>query len=355
MKKILIVIPNFGLGGAETMCENLINSFDLQKYELLIVSFYNERTAITDRIEKKGHKIIYLNKHKGIDISMIIKLKKIINNYKPHVIHTHRHVLEYVVPAVKISKHKKIKIVHTIHNIATKEVRKTLQVLQKIWFKKNIVIPVAISELVRDSIIERYNIKNVPIVYNGIELKKCIVKKDYKFQYKILHIGRFSEQKNHIEMIDIFENCLKKNKKLKLILVGSGELFEEVEKIVKEKELENNIILQGKLEECYNIINESDIFILPSKWEGMPMTIIEAMGSGVPCIAYPVGGIPDMIDDGIDGFLPKTKDEFIDKVLELSENEELRKNIGKKSVIKSKEFSAIEMCKRYCDIYFEKE
>lgn len=353
MKKILMIIPQFGLGGAETMCENLICSFDKKKYELLVISLYDEKTAITNRIDKKGVKIIYLNKHKGLDLSMIPKIKKIINNFHPDVIHTHRYVLEYVVPAIKISKYKNTKIVHTIHNIASKEVGKYLQIMQKRWFKKGIVTPIAISELVRDSIEARYGIKHIPVIYNGIDLNKCIVKKNYKFNNKILHIGRFFEQKNHSEMIEIFENCLNTNKTLKLYLVGNGELLEETKELVKKKKIEKNVIFLGTMDECYKMMNETDIFILPSKWEGMPMTIIEAMGSGIPCVAYPVGGIPNMIQDGINGYLPKTKEEFTADILNLCSNERLRANIGQEALKTSKIFSAKVMCDKYCKIYFE--
>lgn len=350
--KILQVIPDLNLAGAQTMCENLV--LEQKKDNTVeIICLYNNDTPIVKRLKKQKIKIHFLNKKRGIDLSLIRKIHNIIDTFEPDVIHTHRYVLEYVIPAVKKSKNTNVKIIHTVHNIASKEVPWYLQILQKKWFKAKKIIPIAISEEIKKSIIDLYNIKEseIPLIYNGIDLDRCIQKDNYEFNNTILHIGRFNPQKNHYELIRIFEKCICSNKKLALILVGDGDLKEEIEKIIIEKNLQKNVFFKGLVAEPYEILNTSDIFILPSKWEGMPMTLIEAMATGLPCVAYPVGGIKDMIIDGVNGFIPKDEFEFYDCIIKLSNDEKLRETIGKNAIESSKKYSVKEMNKKYINIY----
>ena len=353
--KILQIMPAMELAGAQTMLENLIG--ELIKYKdvkVEVVSFYNTKSAITDRLERKGIKIHYLNKKKGPDISIFFKLCYIIKKFSPDVIHTHIYTLSYVFLSLKLmGMSKKIRIIHTIHNVAEKEVPPKIQKLYNIYFHKKNIIPVAISEQVHKSVISRYNLKEeeVPIIYNGIDLKKCRIKGNYKFNNFLLHVGRFSEQKNHEELIESFGKCLQINSKLKLYLVGIGEKKDLIEKKVRNMKLENHVIFVGALSSCYEIMNKADIFLLPSKWEGMPMTLIEAMATGLPCVAYPIGGIPDIIEDNITGLLPKNVEELSECILKLSNNEKLRKKIGRNAQKFSVLFSSENMCNRYLKLY----
>lgn len=353
--RILQIMPDLELAGAQTMLENL--TMELNKNpdnNIQIIVFYNNETAISDRLKKNNIKINYLNKKKGFDISIFFKIAKIIKKFNPDVIHTHRYTLAYVSIALKmVMKSKSIKIVHTVHNVAEKEVPKKIQTIYKKLFIKQNIIPVAISEKVKSSMIKLYKLeeKNIPIVYNGIDLNKCIKKVEYKSNNKILHVGRFSEQKNHLEIIDIFYNTLKKNQSLNLYLVGTGELLGEIKQKVKDLKIEDKVTFLGSVESSFKIMSESDIFILPSKWEGMPMTLIEAMATGLPCIAYPVGGISDMIGDNIDGFLPSNSKEFEEDILKLVEDTALRERIGKAAISKSKIYSAERMAEKYYELY----
>lgn len=353
-KKIIEIIPKFKLAGAETMCENLIFSYDRNKYDVIIISFFNYKSAITKRLEENKYKIYYLNKKQGFDIGIIRKLYKIFKREQPDMIHTHLYVLRYVIFPAKLAC-ANAKIVHTVHNIASKEIKKG-KWIHRFAFKKLNVTPVAISEIVKDSILVEYKLEDskVPIIYNGIDLSRCNQKKKYNDSKIILHIGRFSEQKNHEELIEIFEKCLTTDPNLKLYLVGEGELEEKIKAIVESKKIQNNIFFLGALDNCYSVMNEADMFIMPSKWEGMPMTIIEAMGTGLPVIAYPVGGIPNMIKDGKNGFLASDIDDFCSKILELEKSKSLRMKIGQNNINDSRKFSSQVMGELYCKL-LEKE
>ena len=150
--KIIQVIPNLGIGGAEIMCENLTYELIRKGHEVIVISLYNYHSVITERMERSGIDIRYLNKSSGMDLTMIKKMKKIFKIEKPDAIHTHRHVMQYAIPAAIFGGIKKR--VHTLHSIATKENTKFLRKINKLFFKKFDVIPVALSEMIKNTIIE---------------------------------------------------------------------------------------------------------------------------------------------------------------------------------------------------------
>ena len=99
-------------------------------------------------------------------------------------------------------------------------------------------------------------------------------------------------------------------------------------------------------------LHRSDIFVLPSLYEGISLAIIEAMGTGLPIVASDVGGMPNMITDGADGLLCEpTAQSVAEKLEKLIENQELRIRLGQKAVVSAERFSASSMLKGYLDIY----
>jgi len=185
-------------------------------------------------------------------------------------------------------------------------------------------------------------------------LTKCVTKENYTIEknIKILHIGRFSEEKNHKGLIDAFKifHAVKPNSVLELI--GDGSLFDEIKKYVAEQNLEGAVSFLGLKTDVYRYINEADIFVLSSLYEGIPMTLIEAMGTGIPIVATNVGGIPNMLKNNQSALLTSVDSQEISNAfVSLLENEDLRKKIGKSAQTESLKFSSQNMTVKYMEIY----
>lgn len=346
-------MPDFGLAGAEIMCEHLVYELIKIGDDVSIISFYDCHTSITERLEQAGVKIFYLNKRPGLDLSIIPKIRRILKDEKPDIIHTHRYVMEYAIPAAYRLKIKKI---HTIHNIASKENTKYGQYLNSIFFKYCNTIPVALSEAICDTLMERYKLEReqIPVIYNGISLDQCIVKQDYAIteDIHILHIGRYAESKNHREMLKAIHELRTSGRKVNLTLVGEGPLQKDVCQLIKENHMENYVCVYGISGNIYPLLQNADLFILPSIYEGMPMTLIEAMGSGLPIVASNVGGIPNMITDGENGLLCTPKCNSIKSCIEKMLDDPVgRERMGKNAIRSAKQFSSERMGKNYHNLY----
>ncbi len=352
--KIAQVMPEFGLAGAEIMCENLIYELIKAGHEVVVISMYDYHSVITERLEKNGIEVLYLNKKAGLDFSMIRKIKKIFRENQVDVVHTHRYCAQYAVPAAIFSgvRHR----VHTLHSVAKKENKKYARKLNKFFFKHCHLVPVALSEEVKKTVCEEYSLpeSKVPTIYNGIDLLSYIQKKDYSWDntFTLLHVGRFAQVKNHLCMLQMMKKMHVEFPCVRLWLIGDGEYKEQCIKYVKENSLDDIVTFFGLKDNVYDYMSRVDAFVLPSVYEGMPMTLIEAMASGLPIIASNVGGIPDMLENEKSALLIEPGvDALNNAVIRIVQDEELRKKLGQNALERSVEFSAEKMCKEYLKLY----
>ncbi len=352
--KIVQIMPEFGLAGAETMCENLTYELIKLGHNVTVISMYNYHSVITDRLENAGVDVRYLSKKPGLDLSMIVKIKKILQGINADVIHTHRYCSQYAVPAAIMAGVQYR--VHTVHNVAEKENGNLARKLNKFFFKHCNVVPVALSESIRESIIREYGIEKnkIPVIFNGIDLSKCILKEDYSINgnFKILHIGRFSEQKNHVGLLKAFKMFHDKHSDCELWLIGDGEKRVEIEKYVKDNDLTSAVKFLGLQDDVYRYLHDADIFTLPSNYEGIPMTLIEAMGTGLPIVATAVGGVPDMLTSGENALIVENNIEMIEAAYEIFYHDQGKRNTyGRKAKDRAVLFSSIVMGEAYVEIY----
>jgi len=128
--------------------------------------------------------------------------------------------------------------------------------------------------------------------------------------FQIVHVGGFSFEKNHHGLLSIFEQWLKRCPDSHLHLIGDGPLRTEIEQAVAEKNLADNISFYGFSKEAINYMHQADVVVLPSIIEGLPGVILEAMYAKTPVIAYNVGGISEVIQNGATGYLVEKGDEM---------------------------------------------
>ncbi|MFA6227906.1 MAG: glycosyltransferase family 4 protein [Patescibacteria group bacterium] len=139
----------------------------------------------------------------------------------------------------------------------------------------------------------------------------------------------------------------------KLIIIGEGELRKELEQQIKRLKLEANIILAGNKKEAARYLKAFDLAVMSSTKEGLPYFILEAMSAGLPVIAAKVGGIPEIIDNGVTGYLiePRSPERLAEKI-KLLADEKLRKQFGEAGLIKvKKEFNLREMIEKTIEAY----
>lgn len=358
--RVFHVLPNFGPGGAERLVVALMEATDRTRFEVAAVSLYPESGTILEReIQEKGLKVYFLNKHRGLDLRMIPQLCHLFRNLHPEVVHTHLYVLRYTLLPMLLC-HVPVRV-HTVHNVAQKEVDLFGKIVHHIAFRIGGVLPVSISQEVARTIRAVYGQDiRTPVIYNGIPTARYSsfkAMKDGVIEGKdliLLHIGRFAPQKNHHLLIEAFAMAVKEYPAMRLWLVGDGPLRPMVEKLVEEKRLEKKIVFFGIRDDVPELLAKADVFVLSSDWEGVPLTILEAMAAGRPVVATAVGGLPELIEDGVTGFLvpPRDPDALAQAILRLAKDRTLRLRMGKEARKQAVErFDIAQTARAYEELY----
>lgn len=352
--RVVQVIPELGLGGAEIMCENLVRELLERGADVTVISLYRFESPITERMKRSGVDVIFLDKKPGLDLSMVFKICKELKRVNADVVHSHCYALKYAAPAAVLAK---VPVrVHTFHSVAQKENGPVSRFVNGLFFKYGKVMPVALSESNKETIRKVYKgyRGTIPVIHNGVRIDRCKAKEDHSFgdNIQILHVGRFSEPKNHFELLKAVKTLHEQDPRIRLRLVGEGELRETVTQAVHDMGMDSYVELYGTTDDVFSVMAQADIFTLPSIYEGMPLTLIEAMGTALPIVASRVGSIPEMITDGENGLLCEpTNDSITETVKRFIEDPALRAKCGENARISSERFSIEKMTNEYIRCY----
>jgi glycosyltransferase involved in cell wall biosynthesis len=177
----------------------------------------------------------------------------------------------------------------------------------------------------------RYNSQKIIVIYNGIEPHSEIPEITENKPLILGNIGRLTYQKAQEVFIDMAKEINFKGIQCKYYLYGIGENYELYKKLIENYNLSDKIFLRGYTDNVYEALNNIDIFVLTSRYEGIPYVILQAMDYAKPIISTNVGGINEIIEDGFNGLLVNNGDvsELTEKVINLIENKKLRTELSK--------------------------
>ncbi len=306
--ELVEIIPSLNpVGGAETMFVNLCEEIKLNhsdRVNLNVVVLYGYRqNALYNRLSELGIKVNFLDKHRGIDFSCASKLANTLRKINPSVIHSHLGTTVTLMLALKFKK--QYPIVHTFHHMVGTGFKKEL--FNRFLIKRKHIYPVAVSKLSSESI-ERKTKMECDYIDNGINIQNfnSSIPVDER-TIDFLCVASFRPVKNQKYLIDVFKDVIKEKEDASLVFLGDGPLKRSC---IDEagNSLYKNISFMGAVDNVGEYMSKSKILVLSSTSEGNPMVINEAIASGMYIIANNVGGIPNLIQNGITGDLIELND-----------------------------------------------
>ncbi|MDA3855131.1 MAG: glycosyltransferase family 4 protein [Candidatus Woesearchaeota archaeon] len=341
-KNILHVIDHFGLGGAQTIVRDLVEK-NKNHFAFVLRPAQNQ----VNFTKKVKNKITIINKSK-YDITSVLALKKEIKNKKIDILHAHLAKSIFIVYLYKILFRNKIKVIITEHGAVFSKKRKYYRFLLR-RIQRYTTKYIAVSKQIKESLIEnvKLNPEKVEHVYNFIDFKELkFISEEEKLNlreslglkkddYLIGFAGRLSGVKHIETIIDSYKYL--KNNKTKLLIIGDGELKEELEEMAKE---EKNIIFLGFRTDIKKLYQILDLIVLSSITEASPMTFYESQVYGVPFIGSNVYAINEFIKDKFNGLLfefdnPK---DLASKIIRIRDDEICSKCITKNALKNLKQF-----------------
>lgn len=362
MKKILFYIGSLNSGGAERQLVYTVLGFKDKGYEVKILTNY-DINKYDFMLKKKDVEVICTNTTNKNVIIRFIKIAKVILDYKPDIVNSFlgSRNIEMMFMAKILGVKKRVA---SIRNVSEQEF-KGIKIFKH--FSTDLITN---SYKAKDQILKRHkNIKNLNVVHNGLDINRFknlnseYLREElglYKYKKIGICIGRIIEQKNHIELlkalVDLFKEKRLGEKDL-FLLVGNcidKEILKKIKWIVKDNNLENNIKWIGPRKDIENLLDISDYLVLPSKYEGFPNVVMEAMASKTFVIATDVGGTRELINNNKTGILVKKsinediKNGISQYLKSFSEEEKIIKNQAYGFI---KSFSIEKLVEKNIDIY----
>ena len=293
MEKILIIITTefVSYGGLTTVMMNYYRNLDRNQFQVDFASTnYKLEKKIRNELDERGSKYYFLGNRKKNPFLYMRKLRDVIKDNNYDAVHVNSNSATATIELL-IAKKCKVKK-RIVHNHTSKCNHLFLHKMMYPLFKRLYTDAIACSSKAGEWI---YKDGKYEILKNGIEVERfryneCnrnIIRKKYNIDDECLllgHVGKIYEPKNHMFLVKVFSEYHKKNSNSKLLLVGDGGLRKQVENLVSLLDVKESVIFAGMQSEVNKYLSAFDIFLFPSIWEGMPLSLIEAQASGLPCI-----------------------------------------------------------------------
>lgn len=322
--RILEVVLSLTSGGAERLVVDLCNELSKQEDVTLLVlkdlrngenGFY--RNDVSSRV-----KIVNLGFKDGFNLSYLFKVFSAVKSINPDIVHVHSASDKYCLLPVMFHS-KSMKFIQTIHNDVKSYCDFLHKFIIKILGRLGRISFVTISQKNFEDFNTYYPSVSNALIYNG----RAVLQKTEKFQEVkseidslkidsstkvILHIARCARQKNQHLLINSFNKWVEKGANAILLACGSSydsELGKGLKSISGDR-----IHFLGEKNNISDYLFNCDAFVLSSLYEGMPITVLEAMSLKIPVLSTPVCGVVDVIENGVNGYISKdfTEESFLD-------------------------------------------
>jgi glycosyltransferase involved in cell wall biosynthesis len=355
--RVLYLVEDLGLGGLERVVEILYKSLSSDRYEPHIWCLA-KGGVIERRLNDDTKRVRILKLRTYHNPLNFLKLAYLLRKGEFSIVHTHGYFAGTIGTVSSALANIPIKIAH-VHTTYFGYKKRHLFIERLLSRLQDRII--CCSDAVADFLRLHVKIKKEKVlrIYNGLPCAKTgsLQAKSYrKSNYvNIGIIGSLVENKGHIYLLKSIEKLAESSKEVRLHVVGDGPTRDQLTEFTRKAKLEKHVSFLGRIEDIDEILENLDICVLTSiEREGLGNSLIEAMCKSIPVVGSEIGGIPEIIKPGSNGFLvlPKDPDDIEYKLRTLVKDKELRKKMGANGKkIFDRKFSITQMMGQIEDLY----
>ncbi|MCC2973051.1 TIGR03088 family PEP-CTERM/XrtA system glycosyltransferase [Massilia sp. IC2-476] len=313
------LIYRLDIGGLETLLVDTINRMPAGRYRHAVICL-TDYTDFAQRITRPDVELFALHKPAGLALGTHADLFRLLRRLRPDILHTYNlGTIEYAATAWAAGVPVRV---HAEHG---RDARDPQGVNPKHNLLRRLVLPfidryVPVSHELRGWLerVVRIPARKIQLIDNGVDTERFrpgVAGPLEAWQsdpdaFVIGTVGRLQDVKDHATLVEAFVQlrALLPQAKLRLVLVGDGPLRGQLEAQVRERALEDSVCFAGARSDVAPVMRSFSLFALSSIAEGTPVTLLEAMASGLPVVATAVGGIPDLVEQGVSGTLAPARD-----------------------------------------------
>lgn len=364
--RIVHNIASLHLGGSQAFVMNMYRNIDRSKVQFDFVVTPETKEGFYDEITNLGGKIFSCPRYKGTNHIQYNKWWDDFFNEHPEYKVIHGHVRSTASIYLKIAKrHGLVTIAHSHSTSNGNGISAIVKRIMQLPIRKQADYLFACSDkagkwLYGEKAITQQNYYMIP---NGVDLKRFRFDVNKRNQMRMTlgikedmmilgHIGRLSTPKNHKFLLNVFNQYHKINSNSKLLLVGDGELFDSIKQHINKLDINDAVIMTGSKQNTEDYYQIMDIFLFPSLWEGLPVSVVEAQANGLQCI------ISDVITHDVDltaliQYLPLDEKLWLGAIAEAHK----KKRIGLTSEdrVRLQPFDAITVANKLQEFYLKQD
>ena len=304
--KILYVITALGVGGAEIVTINIANQIVSRGYGVTILhlrEMNNLKSYIDPRVQTVT---LSMTKSPVSFIKALFRASKFIKRWKPDIVHGQMFHANLFCRILRVFLRFPVLITTEHNKYIGGRLRMVLYRITDFLTDLNTNVSKEATELFVKC--KSFSENKTMSIYNGIDLEKFFhyeskatsIREKYGINeedFVFINVGRLTEAKNHKGLIDVFTLLVEKYKNMKLLIVGTGELENELQNYIRVKGGEEFVSLAGRHFNVVDFYNASDCFVLSSTWEGFGVVLVEAMACELPVVTTDAGGCAEVVDD----------------------------------------------------------
>jgi glycosyltransferase involved in cell wall biosynthesis len=307
--RILHIHTSLSGGGIEAMICGLVNQM-VVAHDVTLATIFKPKASdiFENKLDKRVQRISLGKEKSGFSVSEIFKIYRLITTGNYDVVHIHGFFYYFALSVLLL--HHKVKFFYTIHSDAEMENSawdKRLLWLKRTCFARKYIQPITISPASKDSFTRFYNVDSI-LINNGVQKPVVLSETNILSDYKIsplskvfVHAGRINRAKNQVVLCRAFAKLIDEGYDVVLLIAGGNNdegIMSELRPFFSQR-----IVYLGERNDITTLLSYADAMCLPSIWEGMPVVLLEALSVGCIPICSPVGGVVNVVKDGVNGFL----------------------------------------------------
>jgi glycosyltransferase involved in cell wall biosynthesis len=361
MKLLFIIGPMMG-GGGEKQLIDLCSGLDKSEFTTH-VAVLNYKGRLYEELEKVADHVTLIPKSNKFDVRVIFRLRSLIQDIKPDLIQTYMWTgnlwgrlaaltgfkgplitTEHCNGQSKTAQHIFIDriLYHFTHRLIS------VSHAGADFYQRVIGVPKSKIQVIHNG---RASLLDAPIRTSALEVLQLPANRPI-----VSLIGRFSKEKGHKRLLKIIPDIIQQVPNVLFYLPGEGDMWDEINAQCKKMHLEKHVILPGFVENMSAVYAVTDVVIIPSDFEGISLVLLEAIAWGLPIVATSVGGTPEVITSGKDGFLfsPNALSKFTSPLVALLRSSKLRQKIGQAAKLRfNNHFTQQKMVAKFVEVYRE--
>lgn len=337
-RRILFVNHSLAMGGIETMIVDMVRLLPKDQYHAEVAVFEGGGT-LEQALEKDGIVVHRLGKREGVDAGLFLRLRSLLRAGRFDVLHTHNYAAWLYGNIARRLAGTAIHV-HTEHSGVTAS---KLRYAAERFLSKSTSAVVAVSDHVVDVLVNHIGVASsrVKLIYNGVNTQRFVRDMQQREEVRVALgisasevvvgiVARLAPIKNHTYLLDAFAELVKLSPTTRLLIVGDGAERGRLEQHAQRIGVSYRTIFAGERRDTERMLNAMDVYALSSTSEGMNLTLLEAMSSGLPVVATAVGGNTEIVCEGETGYLVPLGSpvEFARALAACTNSESLRHTLG---------------------------